>query len=262
MCFPKHATTELSPSCRPAAPLSSETLNQTSATADTTLALRCAHSRVAACADTTRALINAHLAATLCTVPMSTGTTSTIRHAGSACAQALHEGGCPANPSLQSQHSGPFLHHWHTRFLKDFFLCPCHCRPHEAHTARIPSSWYWSTRRHFSPFCWITRRHFSLELMSSLRRFLDLSRPQTLSSGRPPPLRLEGPSCPCFVPSSTPCTASAAEVLVGGPNSSALRFMLGRAPPLAIIANAAWGKGRGRVWGAGGEKARGLGTLS
>ena len=76
------------------------------------------------------------------------------------------------------------------------------------------------------------------------------------------PLRLEGPSRLRFVLSSTPCTASAAEVLVGGSDSSALPFMLGRAPPLAIIANAAWGKGRGRVWGAGGEKTRGLGTLS
>ena len=258
----------MSPSCRPAAPLASGILNQTSATADTTLALRCAHSRVAASADTTRALINAHLAATVRTVSMSTGKTSTIRDAGSACAQALHEGGCPANPSLQSQHSGPFLHHWQSRFTRVVLVRQF--RWHEAHMSTLSATsllphevgYFWIVSRHFCASRWVTRRHFTLELMSSLRRFLDLSRPQTLSSGRPPPLRLEGPSCPCFVISSMHCTASAAEVLVGGSDSSALRFMLGRAQPLASIANAAWGRGRGRVWGGGGETTQGLGALS
>ena len=64
------------------------------------------------------------------------------------------------------------------------------------------------------------------------------------------------------------CTASAAEVLVGGSDSSALRFMLGRArtraraQPLASIANAAWGRGGARVWGDPGKKCEALDTLS
>ena len=145
-------------------------------------------------------------------------------------------------PSLQSLHSGPFSHHWQTRFLRQAVVC--HFRLHETHSTCLCRAVARSPR------------NFFLELMAPRRRCcLGVSSHSTawspsqtrLLGGSTPPLRLEGPSCPCFVPSSTPCAASAAEVLAGGSNSSALRFMMGARA-------AAWGKGGGRVWGGGAEK--------
>ena len=71
--------------------------------------------------------------------------------------------------------------------------------------------------------------------------------------GGTPPLRLEGTSCSSCLFSSITCTAPAPDVLAGGFNSSALRFLVGGASLRTITATAAWDGGRGRVWGIGGN---------